>query len=74
MALLLLATLPLMWLAGSLPPLDAAVFWAGEQLVVHGHGASASATPRRLLVSELRNVSLELRIVSLEPEAIFGGE
>ena len=45
------ATLPVWWALGILPPLDAAVCWAVEQLVVHFHGASAAATPIRLLFS-----------------------
>ena len=49
--LLLVATMPLWWLLGSLPPVDAAVGWAAEQLAIHLHGGSAAASPARLIYS-----------------------
>ena len=47
----LAATMPLWWLLGSLPPVDAAVGWVVEQFVVHLHGCSAAASPVRLAVA-----------------------
>jgi hypothetical protein len=47
------AMMPLLWVCGSLPPLDAAVPWLAEQLSVHLHGTSPSASPGRLGVALL---------------------
>eukprot|EP01043_Picozoa_sp_COSAG02_P037307 COSAG02_NODE_2789_length_8024_cov_8.486183_4_plen_942_part_01 len=47
----LVATMPLWWLLGTLPPVDAAVGWIAEQLVVHLHGCSPAASPLRLAVA-----------------------
>ena len=47
----LVATMPLWWLLGSLPPVDAAIGWVVEQCVVHLHGCSAAASPVRLAVA-----------------------
>lgn len=45
------AVMPVLWLCGTLPPLDAGGWWLAEQVAVHGWGASAAATPARLTLT-----------------------
>uniref|UniRef100_T1JFN4 Pecanex-like protein n=1 Tax=Strigamia maritima TaxID=126957 RepID=T1JFN4_STRMM len=50
------AFLPLLWLMGILPPLDALFPWFGEQLLVYVFGGTAMASDLRLLVCLLMSV------------------
>jgi len=49
--LVCLCLLPVMWVAGSIPQINAFIMWAGEQLLVFGHGGSYRSSPINLILS-----------------------
>eukprot|EP01052_Picozoa_sp_SAG31_P006285 SAG31_NODE_287_length_18430_cov_8.127544_10_plen_1156_part_00 len=47
----IIAAMPLLWMLGTLPPIDAALEWLAEQMAICLFGASPTASPERLIVT-----------------------
>lgn len=46
-----MSSLPILWIFGILPPIDALVFWIMEQSILHIMGGSSMASESRLLIN-----------------------